>query len=332
MDELNAGNPVEPVEPTESAAPADTAEQAPDLEYDGQTGDLEQAPSSEAARSEATPEGELVDVEYEGRKYRVHPDLRDGVLRYGDYTRKTQALAEDRRTFDGQANEVRQQIAQQYQQAQNLSQDYQALGSWNYQVDALRQHHQNAMAQGDAMGAQTIWQQLQMAEHQRNLANQALQEKLNLTSQQAKAALEQQQRAQSEATAKRVEEGQRQLQREIPGWSEDYAGKLSTFAQNDFGFRPEELQAVDDPRMIKVLHLAYLGQQSLQKQAAGSKAATAQAARPAQQVGSTAAAPRARTTDSSGDKLSTADWQKAEAARMARRAEASRKSRFVRAG
>ena len=54
---------------------------------------------------------------------------------------------------------------------------------------------------------------------------------------------------------KQAEEAVEVLKSEIPGWSNELYGKILK-SGTEFGFRSEELNAITDPRAIKVLHLA----------------------------------------------------------------------------
>jgi hypothetical protein len=52
---------------------------------------------------------------------------------------------------------------------------------------------------------------------------------------------------------KQAEEAVEVLQREIPGWNNDVYGKILKTGQ-EYGFKADEVNAITDPRAIKVLH------------------------------------------------------------------------------
>ena len=54
-----------------------------------------------------------------------------------------------------------------------------------------------------------------------------------------------------------IEEGQKVLARDIPNWNSDIAMTLNKYAMDKFGFTPEEVNSVIDPRVVKLLHTAY---------------------------------------------------------------------------
>lgn len=65
--------------------------------------------------------------------------------------------------------------------------------------------------------------------------------------------------------AGRLEAARAELERDIEGWSPELAADLAVYGQAR-GFTAEELAAVEDPREVKILHLAMLGEQALAAQ------------------------------------------------------------------
>lgn len=63
----------------------------------------------------------------------------------------------------------------------------------------------------------------------------------------------------------RLQAAEAELARDIEGWSPELAATLTAYGQAR-GFTPEELAGVEDPREIKILHLAMLGEQALAAQ------------------------------------------------------------------
>ena len=242
------------------------------------------------------------DIEHEGRTYRVPKALKDAFLRQADYTRKTQELAEQRRGFEQEA--ARLQASQQAD-----LEGYARLVSLNDQVQAFEQLDWTALERQDPVQAQSLWRQYsQLKDGRSAMIGQLLQRE-------DQRAFETQREA-----ARRIDEGRAVLAREIQGWSPELASKLSDFGQREFGFTPDEIGGVLDPRMVKVLHLAYVGRQSQQKQAAARKAEASHAAQPIRQVGAQATARRPSTTEAASDRMSTADWFRAEQERVRRKA------------
>ena len=262
----------------------------------------EAEPQQEPDDTDIPPTDDGEDIEHEGRTYRVPKALKDAFLRQADYTRKTQELAEQRRGFEQEA--VRMQAVQQAD-----LEGYARLVSLNDQLQAFEQLDWTALERQDPVQAQSLWRQYsQLKDGRSAMIGQLLQRE-------DQRAFETQREA-----ARRIDEGRAVLAREIQGWSPELASKLSDFGQRTFGFSPEEIGGVLDPRMVKVLHLAFVGHQSQQKQAAARKAEASQSAQPIRQVGATANARRPSTTEAASDRLSTADWFRAEQERVRRKA------------
>jgi len=64
----------------------------------------------------------------------------------------------------------------------------------------------------------------------------------------------------------RLEAAEAELARDIEGWSPELAADIAAWSQAR-GFTAEELAAVEDPREVKVLHLAMMGERALAEQA-----------------------------------------------------------------
>src|SRR5512137_560205 len=58
------------------------------------------APPAEDGEEQVEQEPELVEVEYNGKTFKVDPELRDAVMHKADYTRKTQELSAAARTLE----------------------------------------------------------------------------------------------------------------------------------------------------------------------------------------------------------------------------------------
>lgn len=251
------------------------------------------ADDQDGAEDEDDP-GALEDVEHEGRRYQVPKALKDAFLRHADYTRKTQELAEQRRAVEAQASEHIE--AEHHRLA-----GYARLMAVDDQLQAYEQIDWNSLESQDPVRAQRLWREYsQLKDGRAELTGQ-------IQDFEAQRAFETQRQA-----ARRIEDGHQQLSREIKDWSPQLATKLSDFGQRAFGFSASELDAVDDPRMIKVLHLAWLGDQTLKTQAAQGRLSATQAARPASKVGANAPAGR------NPDRMSTSEWMAFERERLRR--------------
>jgi hypothetical protein len=113
-----------PIEDTQDEAEAQEPEEAQDdaeeteAEEYSEEDEYEQSDPDEEDDTEEVIEQELPDdlvikVKDDGKELEVTLDeLRKGYSRYSDYTRKTQALAEERKSFQGEAEAIRMERAQ----------------------------------------------------------------------------------------------------------------------------------------------------------------------------------------------------------------------------
>lgn len=104
----------EALDPEEGQAEAEYEEEASDeeeTEYDDEA-DLDEEDSDEEGAQEL-PDDVTVKVKVDGQELEVTlAELRSGYSRTSDYTRKAQALAEERKAFQGEAETIRQERAQ----------------------------------------------------------------------------------------------------------------------------------------------------------------------------------------------------------------------------
>lgn len=237
------------------------------------------------------PDEEEIELD-EGLKLKVSKDaaaklkeLREGALRQADYTRKTQELAEQRRAF--------QQEREQFGQ---LSESELAARAEVHSIDAALKEYQQidwrTWQERDPVNAAKAFTEYQLLKDQRQVA----------AGKYSQAHTERTLQQQREA-AERLQQGQEVLAKEIPGWGEDKAKALLDFGQKQLGFSAEELNAIDDPRVIVALHYASEGVQARTKQQAVQRHETAQKVQPAASV-------KAKSSPPTGldDRLGADEW------------------------
>lgn len=224
-------------------APEMDAVEQPEAEIDRE----EEIPSDEDAGEEDSDDDEesesaLIDIEHDGKNYKVPAALKNAFLRNADYTRKTQALAESRRSLESD----KQELAASHAAMQEHLTDYAKLKAIGDQIAQYENLDWASVARQNPQLAQQAFQGLtQLKQLGGSLAAQLQQKQL------VKAI------GAEREHASRIEQGRSVLSREIPDWSPALGGKLVDFAVDAFGFAPHEVGAVMDPRMIKVLHTAY---------------------------------------------------------------------------
>lgn len=270
--------PTNPVGEVDESAPQQEVEQP-----------VEQIEDSDGQEPEpqANPADDMDEIEHEGKKYRVPKAIKPLVMMQQDYTRKTQSLAEEKRTFE-------QQRLQFAEASQAHFKDLGKLMALDDQLEQWKQVNWQQLSDQDPQRAQSLWFQYNQLKDQR----QALVGELQQKEQQRQAAAQQD-------YAKRIADARSFVAREIPGWSEELDVKLTNFAVSQGLTREQAAQiAINTPAAYKIVHLAYLGQQLLEKQkAAASKPAPAPA--PVPNV-TTSRAPAAKDPE----RMTTEEWMR----------------------
>lgn len=223
-------------------------------------------------------------------------ELLASYRRHGDYTRKTQALAEQRQAVESQAQEVNERAAALTVREQRLEQ-------YDTALDALQQ----ALATGDEEFSKIDWDRL--AEDDPVEAS-----RLHIKYERHK-----ERKAQVEAEAKRrkaerdeeakaaqrelVKGFQAEMAKTFPQWADegvrnkDWADMIKT--AKALGFKDAEIQSTVDSRIFRLLHQATEFDRIKAAKASAAKPAPKQAAQPSRVVQPSGARPVARAGNSS---------------------------------
>jgi len=232
---------------------------------------------------------DVFEVELDGQVHTLPAALRGAFLRQADYTRKTQELAAHRRALEAD----RQALAAHAQAIGQASGEQVQLAALDHQLAHLRGVDWRAFAAQDPQGAQALWGRCQgMMQAREGLAQ-------GIAHRAAHGRLE----AQQQSAARMAATG-RALQQEIDGWSPELAARLVDYARGH-GVTLEELGAADDPRVWKIIHRAYQGDQASRRDGTARTVAQAQTVRPAVVVTGAAA-----SGGGVRDELATKDWMK----------------------
>ena len=242
------------VAPVETDAPVDLdAEVSTEAEVEGEPEAEAEPDAAEAGEGEeeAAAEPELVDIEVNGKTFKVPAELKDGYLMQADYTRKTQEVAAERKAVETQ----KEQAAALFQASQEYIEAKAALKMIESQLVQYQNTDWNKLEQEDPMGAMSHWRQFQTLKEQYQQGTQYLQN------------ADAQRTAQAEQDiANRLQETRKFAQEKIPGYSIDLENKVVEFATKELGFDIEQIRASINPAIFKTMHLAWLGSQALQKQ------------------------------------------------------------------
>jgi hypothetical protein len=248
----------------ETAAVSEEAEAVPEEEV---------AAESDEGSEEAEPEVQLVTVTVNGKTEQIPlEEAIKGYQRQADYSRKTQALSEERKTLESEKQAVLEERSQYAQLLTALQQQLQAAApqepDWQklYETDPMEWVRQRE-----------VWRERQERMTAAQFEAQRIQ---TLQAQEQQAQL-----------AKMVQEGRQKLVELVPAWKDakkweaDRVGLLDYGQQ--LGFSADELNATYDPRAVVALYKAmqYDALMAKRPQAAPPRVKTAPA-------GSASSAPR----------------------------------------
>lgn len=234
---------------------------------------------------EAEPEDDSEEIEHDGQKFRIPKALKSGFMMNRDYTQKTQDLAAERQAFEAQRTE--------YQRISNAEIDaLTQVRAIDAELQQFKQVDWRQWFENDPQRAQAFKIEYDLLKER----HQELEGKFN----QARDA---RQLHEARETKERLQKGHAELTRDIPGWNVEKARALSDFGQKTFGFSAEEIGAISDPRMIKVLHAAYEHSKATAQQRTAQQIQSQQAIKPAAKVSGASTAPKAVS-----DRQSTDDW------------------------
>ncbi len=292
MTDLSSTNP----EPAPEPAPA------PEVVPEGEPAIVAEPEGEELVPEEGAPEvdqpvgepadlvataDETVEVELNGLTYRVPAALRDGYMMNADYTTKTQELSGKTKALETE----RDSFVQQAQDHRENIGDFGELAHTEKLLESFREVDFPALQQEDPDQAQQLHFQYQRLRDDREKVVGRIQKREH----------------EARVTAERSHADRRDqltaaLARDIPGYSPTLQGKMNETAIRA-GATQAQLDSVTDPSTMRILHLAYLGEQGEQRRRAATATPAPAQAKPVPKV-------TGGKTPSSGpqDKQSVEDW------------------------
>ena len=162
-----------------------------------------------------------------------------------DYTKKTQEVAEQRKaveTMQEQLKAQEQQFMEQQQLNSLLIEDVAKITSLDQQLSQYANVDWQKLTDSDFVEAQKHYMAYNQLQQDRN----------NLVSQFEAKRQEALTKHQS-ALAERIKQGKEVLAKEIPNWSPETTQEVVTTGK-EYGFTDDELNAIVDPRHVKVLY------------------------------------------------------------------------------
>lgn len=248
-----------PEEDTQDEAEAQEPEEAQDdaeevdaEEYSEETEDEQSDPDEEETEEEVIeqelPDDLTIKVKLDGEETEVTLDeLRKGYSRYSDYTRKTQALAEERKAFHSEAEAIRAERAQYAELLPALKQQLQVQTEAEPDWDNL--YNEDPI---EAARLERHWRKTQQDRQAKLQAIEAEQQRV------MQETVKEQQRALSEF----VQAERARLPEVIPEWKDEAvmqseAKELREWALNN-GFSENDLNALVQASHVSILRKAMM--------------------------------------------------------------------------
>lgn len=235
----------EPVEQEEyEAEPELEAEADDEAEYVEDDGDYE------VDEEEEQPETQRYYIKVDGEEQEVTLDeLRNGYQRQADYTRKSQALAEQRKAYEANLQAI-QSEREQYSQA----------------LELMAAQQKNELAQYENIDWKTLKEDDPMEYMEKRLEYQEARDKISrVENERQRVAAEQQQRVQQQLSEIMQAEFNK-LKEALPAYadpSSNLKNELRDYGLS-LGFSQQDLDSISDHRVVLVLHKAMLQDRAAQ--------------------------------------------------------------------
>lgn len=192
--------------------------------------------SVETTEQEA-PEPEFTEIEYEGQRYQVPPELKEAFIRQSDYTKKTTEVAKNQKLIEHQMSQLKTaQVQAEFERS--VTPQLAEIGRLEAQ---LAQYDQLDWRSLDAEN-----RTLHMLEMQR------LEKAVNAKKGEIDGKRQEHQQKLNEQLQTLKSQANDVLKARIPGWSEAVAKEVGSWALQN-GFTQEEISSIYDPRHAEVL-------------------------------------------------------------------------------
>ena len=220
----------EPTEETEEAEakPEEEAEEEPETE------------EAEAEETTEEPQSRKLKLKYKGEEREFDESEVIELAQKGfDYTKKTQDLSRERESIQEKIRAELDPKMKEFDEKAGM------LESLLYNTIAPEMNNTDWAKLAEEDPAEWARRKAKVESVQMSL-----QKVQNLRQQNA----QEMQKKQQEALKKAIAESRDAIQNEIPNWSDELYGRILKTAVSDYGFKPEEVNAVYDARAIKLLH------------------------------------------------------------------------------
>lgn len=194
----------------------------------------------EQSEDEDDLEEDLDGLKVRGKKEQIEK-LKAERLMQADYTRKTQEVAE----FKKQAEAERQSFETERQVHFQNMQEVATIRAIEMQLQNFNGVDWNALSDQDPVQAMKLDRQMRQLQAQREQCIASVTQRHQQYTQ-----------AQQQKAAMQLDGARKVLQREIPGWGEELAGKLKSYALAN-GYTQAEVDAIRSPAMVRSIYQEY---------------------------------------------------------------------------
>ena len=268
----------------EATEPQQETEATEGESLDGEQPDGDDLDDLDKLLGKPDAEPELLDIEYEGKAYKLPPELKDALLRQQDYTKKTMDLAEQRKAAEAER--------EQLDQFRNLSNErmtaVQSIMTLDAQIEQINNTPLEGLSETDVIRLRQDLTDLQNQRTQWASFGQQLAQREEAENRQQ--------------IAKAVEAAAQQAALSIPNFTERRSQLAEYISAR--GGNPDMVSEIADPIIWQVLDDADIGRRYRERQAKAKTIKDAAAVKPAHQVGGKADA------GVNPEKMTTEQWMK----------------------
>jgi hypothetical protein len=193
---------------------------------------------AEAPDSEAQPE--FQEIEYEGKTYQVPPELKDAILRQSDYTKKTTEVSERQRAIEQKELQLRAAETER-QFHETVKDDVVQAQKIDFQIEQWK------AVDVTGLSSEQMWKLKSTIDD--------LKEKRAELTQNINTKWQGFQREQQQIAQQARQKAEEHISKAIKGWGPETHKSIREYAMAE-GFTSPELDAIADPRVVKVLWAA----------------------------------------------------------------------------
>ena len=238
------------LEPPVAATPEAGNEEHPEQPAEPE---VEAEPEPEVEPSESEEEPQTFTVKIDGKEVQVPlSELLNGYQRQSDYTQKTMAAAEQRKTADAAIQQAQQERQEYHSKLERMAAQLEGALEQQSQIDW------NALIESDPV---EYLKQQQLFQQRQALYQQNAQERQQL--------IQQHQNEQAQAHQSYLAKQQEDLLAKLPDWKDDAKAAAEKTAISKFlqtqGFEDEDISSIADHRHVLVARKAMLYDQLMAK-------------------------------------------------------------------